>query len=89
MLGGFQSGPYDASPNVTTGRVAAWVALVLSVLWVGGIGSLVAIPMGGLSLVSGAISPSTRWAAIAAIVFGVIGLAVSLAMFSFLMDGSE
>jgi hypothetical protein len=79
MTGGFQTGTYDAAPRVKTGESAALWSLVFGVLWIGGIGSLIAVPMALLALSSGDIDPRRRRMAVAALALaaaGVVGGAV-------------
>ncbi|MGK2947635.1 MAG: hypothetical protein ACSLFP_03615 [Acidimicrobiales bacterium] len=82
MTGGFQSGRYDAAPQVRTGRTAARRSLILSVLWLGGVGSLVALPMAVLALGSGDIGTAHRRMAQAGAVLGAIGLVVTIVLFA-------
>lgn len=80
MTGGFQSGRFDASPQVATGRSASRWALALAVLWVGGVGSLVAIPLAVLGLASGDTGRAHRRMAVAALALGVAGLGAAVAL---------
>jgi hypothetical protein len=80
MTGGFQSGTYDASPRAEAGESAALWSLVFAVLWIGGFGSLIAVPMALLALSSGDIDPRRRRMALAALVLAAAGLAGSAAL---------
>ncbi|MFP5578873.1 MAG: hypothetical protein ACLGIZ_11665 [Acidimicrobiia bacterium] len=81
LTGGFQTGRFDAGPNPMTGRSAARWALFLAVLWLGGIGSLVALGLGALSLSSGDVGSRHKAMAIAALVLAVVGLIATFALF--------
>ena len=74
MTGGFQTGTYDAAPRVEAGESAALWSLVFAVLWIGGFGSLIAVPMALLALSSGDIDPRRRRMAVAALVLAGAGL---------------
>ncbi|HAS12872.1 MAG TPA: hypothetical protein DCS55_20545 [Acidimicrobiaceae bacterium] len=81
MTGGFQTGRFDASPRPQTGRSSARWALAFAVLWVAGIGSLVAIALAILARASGDIGHGHRRIATAALVLGVAGFAAAVALF--------
>lgn len=81
MTGGFQSGRFDASPRTSTGRSSAVWALVFAVLWIFGVGSLVAIGMAVLALSSGDIGAKHRRMAQAAILLSGLGLFASALIF--------
>ncbi len=81
MTGGFQTGRFDASPRTSTGRSAARWALAFAVLWIAGIGSLVAIPLAALALASGPIGSAHRRIAVAAVALGTVGLVAAVALF--------
>jgi hypothetical protein len=80
MTGGFQTGSYDAAPRTSTGRMAAWASLAFAVVWVGGLGSMVAIAAAGLALASGDIGVGPRRAALAGLVLGIVGLVAGVVL---------
>ena len=71
----------DADPSMSSERAqrCAWWGLGLSLLWLGGIGSLLGLALGGAALLMRGygISRATTWAAGAAIVLGVAGCALT------------
>jgi len=80
MLGGFQTGRYDASPNVTTGRAAARWSVALAVIWLFGLASLVAVGAAILALASGEIDPRHRRLAWIGLVLGAVGFIAGMAL---------
>lgn len=78
--GGFQSGRYDASPNVATGRVAARWSVALAVIWGFGLASLVAVGAAILALASGEIDSRHRRLAWIGLVLGVAGVIAGMTM---------
>lgn len=75
LSGSFSPRGGEAGPIPRSGRIAAVAALVLSVLWLAGFGSLFAVPLSILALSSGQIGRSYRWVAVAGLVLGAVGLA--------------
>lgn len=80
LTGGFQTGRFDATPNTVTGRSAARWALVLAVLWIWGVGSLIALALSLLALSSGDVGTRHRVMAIAALGIGAVGLVATVAL---------
>jgi len=82
MTGGFQTGRFDAAPRVSSGRTSAVVGLVLAVVWIFGVGSLVAICCAGLALASGDIGARYRAIAFVALALGVVGLVSAVVVYA-------
>jgi hypothetical protein len=82
MTGGFQTGRFDATPQVSTGRTCAVMGLVLAVVWILGVGSLAAICCAVVALASGDIGPRYRAAAFAALGLGLAGLVAAVAVYA-------
>ncbi|MCC5952180.1 MAG: hypothetical protein JJU45_08815 [Acidimicrobiia bacterium] len=77
LAGSFSPGGFEGRPRRQAGRSVAVVALVLSVIWVGGFASMFAIPLAILALSSGNVGRGFRVVAIVALVLGIAGLALS------------
>jgi hypothetical protein len=83
--------PVVAGGSYPTSRMdwRAPVALVLSLLWLGGVGSLIAIVLAVAALRRGTRSSAERTMAYAAICIGGIGVVLTIASFTLLAGASS
>ena len=83
--------PVVASGSYPTSRMdwRAPVALVLSLLWLGGVGSLIAIVLAVAALRRGTRSGAERTMAYAAICIGGVGVVLAVASFTLLGGASS
>lgn len=81
FTGGFQTGRFHAGPDAMSGRSAARWSLGFAVLWIGGVGSLVAVALSVLALSSGDVGVGHRRVAAAGLVLGIVGLAAAVLLF--------
>ena len=81
----------DASPQRRswfTPTAQSWCALVASVLWLWGIGSVIGVLLGVRLLRSATSASGDRQRAVAAVVLGVIGVLVTVGSF-LLLEGAS